>query len=178
MITKKAKRRKNLEIRTSAIKELRERCGAGIMDCRNALIEANGNIDKAHETIKEKGLLKAAKKADRETSQGLIEAYIHPGGRIGSLVELNCETDFVARTDEFKKLAREVAMQVAAMCPLVISEDDIPQDCYEAPEKACLLIQPYIRDNSKTVKELIIETVAKVGENIRLKRFARFELGG
>jgi len=167
-----------LEIKASTVKELRDKCGAGIMDCRNALIECEGDIDKAHESLKEKGLLKAAKKAGRETKQGLVEAYIHPGGRIGALVELNCETDFVARTDEFKKLAREVAMQVAAMCPLVISKEELPVDSEEEPEKACLLIQPYIRDNTKTVQDLISEVIAKTGENIRLSRFARFELGG
>jgi len=167
-----------LEIKASTVKELRDKCGAGIMDCRNALVECEGDIDKAHEALKKKGLLKAAKKAERETKQGVVEAYIHPGGRVGSMVELNCETDFVARTDEFQKLAREVAMQVAAMCPQFISKEDMPEDNDEEPEKACLLIQPYIRDNSKSVQDLISETIAKTGENIRLSRFARFELGG
>jgi len=166
-----------LEIKTSTIKALRERSGAGVMDCRNALIETEGDIEKAHQALREKGILKAAKKADRETRQGLVEAYIHPGGRIGSLVEINCETDFVARTDEFKKLAREVAMQVAAMCPLVVSREELPEGSEEEPEKACLLVQPYIRDNTMTVADLIAEMIAKTGENIRLKRFARFELG-
>ncbi len=167
-----------MQIQTSSVKELRERCGAGIMDCRNALIEAKGDIDKAQKMLKAKGLLKAAKKANRATGQGLVEAYIHPGGRLGSLVELNCETDFVARTDEFKTLARELAMQVAAMCPQVISKDEMAEDSEETPKTACLMLQPYIRDPSKTIQDLITETIARVGENIRLKRFAHFEVSG
>lgn len=167
-----------MQVQTSSVKELRERCGAGIMDCRNALLEAKGDIDKAQKMLKAKGLLKAAKKANRATGQGLVEAYIHPGGRLGSLVELNCETDFVARTDEFKTLARELAMQVAAMCPRVISKDELAEDSEETPETACLMLQPYIRDPSKTIQDLVTETIARVGENIRLKRFAHFEVSG
>ena len=148
------------------------------MDCRNALVEAEGDIDKALEALKEKGFLKAAKKADRATTQGMVDAYIHPGGRVGALIELNCETDFVARTDEFKELAHNIAMQVAAMCPQVVSKDELPQESEEAPETACLLLQPYIKDPSRTVQDLITETIVKVGENIRLKRFAHFELSG
>lgn len=167
-----------MQISTEAIKTLREKCGAGVMDCRNALLECQGNEDKAIEVLKEKGFRKAAKKAERETSEGLIEAYIHTGGRVGAMIEINCETDFVALTDEFKELAHELAMQVAAMCPKYITKEELPEDEEIAPETACLLLQPYIRDPSKTVNDLIVETIARTGENIRLKRFARFELGG
>jgi elongation factor Ts len=147
------------------------------MECRNALLDASGDIDKAHESLKEKGIIKAAKKAGRETLQGVIEAYIHTGARVGALVELNCETDFVARTSEFKNLARDLAMQVTAMNPLYLYEDDKPKDCEDSSEVVCLLAQAYIKDPSKTVSDLITEMIAKVGENIRLRRFIRFELG-
>ena len=116
-----------MSISKASIKELRDQCGAGVMDCHNALLEADGDMEKALDTLKEKGFLKAAKKAERVTKQGLVEAYVHAGGRIGAMVELNCETDFVARTDEFKELAHNIAMQVAAMCPRFISEDEIPE---------------------------------------------------
>jgi elongation factor Ts len=159
------------------IKELREQCGAGIMECRNALLEVEGDIDKALQTLKERGLLKAEKKAERTTAQGLIEAYVHTGGRIGALIELNCETDFVARTDEFKELAHNLAMQVAALSPQFITEKEIPEDADIEPQAACLLLQPYIRDPGVTVRDVIVETIAKVGENIKVGRFARFELG-
>jgi len=167
-----------LEISVDRIKELREQCGAGIMDCRNALLEAGGDMEKALQSLKEKGVLKAAKKAERATSQGLIEGYVHTGGRIGAMIELNCETDFVARTDEFKKLAHNLAMQIAAMCPQFVSADEVPEGADIKPETACLLAQAYIKDPSKTVQDVITETIARVGENIRIKRFVRFELGG
>ena len=166
-----------LEVTTQTIKELREQCGAGIMDCRNALIHTEGDMEKALQMLKEKGLLKAQKKAERETSQGVVEAYIHTGGRIGALIELNCETDFVARTDEFKELAHCLVMQVAALSPQYVSEEELPEDTDADPQAACLLLQPYIKDPTKTIKDLIIETIAKVGENIKVNRFARFELG-
>jgi elongation factor Ts len=127
--------------------------------------------------LKEKGLLKAQKKAERATSQGLVECYVHTAGRIGAMVEVNCETDFVARTDEFKELAHCLAMQVAALSPQYVSEEDIPEDADVNPEEACLLRQQYIKDPAKTVKDIIVETIAKVGENIRVGRFARYELG-
>jgi elongation factor Ts len=166
-----------LEIPVAKIKELREQCGAGVMDCRNALVEAEGDMEKASQILKQKGYLQAQKKAKRSATQGIIEAYIHTDGRIGAMVEVNCETDFVARTDEFKELAHNLAMQVAAMLPQFISIDDAPPgDTIEA-EVACLLHQPYIRDPSKTVQDIITETIAKVGENIKVSRFARFELG-
>jgi elongation factor Ts len=148
------------------------------MECRNALLEAEGNIAKALATLKEKGILKAEKKAERITAEGLVEAYVHTGGRIGALVEVNCETDFVARTDEFKELAHELAMQVAAMAPQYIAANEIPEgEDNVDPQSACLLEQQYIRDPGRTVRELIVEVIAKVGENIRVSRFARFELG-
>lgn len=166
-----------MEISTASIKELRDQCGAGIMECRNALVEAKGDLEKALETLKERGRLKAAKKAERATTQGLIEAYIHTGGYIGAMIELNCETDFVARTDEFKELAHNLAMQVAAMCPQFISKKDVPQEADVEVETACLLQQAYIKDPSMNVQDVIVQTIAKVGENIKVSRFARFELG-
>ncbi len=166
-----------LKISTAQIKELRAKCGAGIMECRNSLHEAKGDIGKAIKILKEKGQLKAARKADRTTSQGLIEAYIHTGGRIGAVIELSCETDFTARTSEFKELAHNLAMQVAALDPEYISKEDIPQGDEGEVEPDCLLLQPYIRDPSRTIQDIIVETIAKVGENIKVSRFTRFELG-
>ena len=166
-----------MEIRTDLIKELRDQSGAGIMDCRNALLGAEGDTAKALQTLKEKGLVKAEKKAQRATTQGLIEAYIHTGGRIGAMVEVNCETDFVARTDEFKELAHCLAMQVAALSPQFISDEEIPEEVDTEPQVTCLLSQPYIKDTTMTVRDIIVETIAKVGENIKVSRFARFEVG-
>lgn len=168
-----------MEISISSIKELREQCGAGIMECRNALANAQGDIVKALEDLKEKGCIKAAKKAERITKQGLVEAYIHIGGRIGAMIELNCESDFVARTDEFKELAHDLAMQVAAMNPQFISEEEIPpeQNGNFEVDAACLLQQAYIKDQTITIQDLIVQTIAKVGENIKVSRFTRFELG-
>ena len=167
-----------MDITKEMIKSLREQTGAGIMDCRGALIGCGGNVEKALEVLKEKGLLKAQKKSERTTSQGLVEAYIHTAGRIGAMVEVNCETDFVARTDEFKGLAHCLAMQVAAMDPLYISEKDIPEDKEAVAAEACLMEQPYIKDPTKTIKDIITEIIAKTGENIRVSRFIRYELGG
>jgi len=167
-----------LEIPTTRVKELRDKSGAGIMTCRNALLEAEGNTERALQILKEKGILKAQKKAERATNQGLIEAYVHTGGRIGAMVEVNCETDFVARTDEFKELAHNLAMQVAAMPAQFISQDEVSGEKDDLDlETACLLLQPYIKDPTKTIQDVIIETIAKVGENIKITRFARFELG-
>jgi elongation factor Ts len=167
----------NLKISTEMIKELREQSGAGIMDCRSALLGTAGDMEKALEVLKEKGLLKAQKKAERATRQGLIEAYIHSTGRIGAMIEINCETDFAARTDEFKEMAHCLAMQVAALSPQFISQEDIPEGAEVEPQEACLLLQPYIKDPTKNVKDVIMETIAKVGENIRVSRFIRYELG-
>ena len=147
------------------------------MECRNTLLEVEGDVAKALQIFKEKGRLKAEKKAERATPQGLIEAYIHTGGHIGAMVEVNCETDFVARTDEFKELAHSLAMQVAALSPQFIVKEEVPEGADIEPQSACLLLQPYIKDPGKTVRDIIVETIAKVGENIKVSRFARFELG-
>jgi elongation factor Ts len=167
-----------VSISKAGIKELRDQCGAGVMECYNALLEADGDIKRALITLKERGFIKAAKKAERITKQGLVEAYVHAGGRIGAMVELNCETDFVARTDEFKELAHNLAMQVAAMCPQFVSEDEIPkgQEADIEATTACLLKQPYIKDPSVTIEDIIVAAIAKVGENIKVSRFIRFEL--
>ncbi len=166
-----------MKISLELIKELREQSGAGIMQCRNALEKHEGNREKALEFLKEQGLLKAKEKAERTAAEGLIEAYIHTGGRVGAMIELNCETDFVARTDEFKQLAHNLAMQVAAMNPQFISEADIPKKADVDPQAACLLRQPYIKDQELTIEDIITDTIARVGENIKVSRFARFELG-
>jgi elongation factor Ts len=158
---------------TQAIKELREKTGAGIMECKRALDEG-GSMDQAEKLLKEWGVASAAKRAGREASQGIIDSYVH-AGRIGALIELNCETDFVARTDDFRTLAREIAMQVAATNPTRISSADA--DTSEDGDVP-LLDQPYIRDPSKTVHDLMNETIAKTRENIVIRRVARFELGG
>lgn len=189
------------------IKELRERTGAGIVDCKKALQEANGDMEKAVEILRRKGAAKAAKKAERATAEGIVVSYIHAGGKVGALVELNCETDFVARTEDFKKLGYEIAMQVAAMSPEFVSREDVPEDVVEK-EKAilreqalaegkpehiverivegrlskffsekCLLEQPWIKDDSKTIKDLLTDYITKLGENIKVKRFCRFEVG-
>ena len=166
-----------MKIRVEIVKELREQSGAAVMQCQNALIEAEGDIEKALQILKQKSLFQAEKKAERATGEGLIEAYIHGGGRIGAMVEVNCETDFVARTDEFKELAHHLAMQIAAMNPRFISKEDVREGTEIEPQTACLLLQADIKDPDRTVKEIIAETIAKVGENIRVSRFARFELG-
>jgi len=157
---------------TELIKELRDKTGAGIMECKKAIEDALGDVGKAEQLIKERGLAMAEKKAGREAGQGLIESYVH-AGRIGALIELNCETDFVARTDDFRTLAREIAMQVAATNPSRVSGQEASADG-DVP----LLDQPYIRDPGKTVQDLVNETIAKVRENVVIRRFARFELGG
>jgi len=165
------------EITTSLIKELREATGAGVMDAKRALDEANGDMAKAREIIREKGILAAAKRAERETSQGVVESYIHAGGRIGVLVALNCETDSVANTDDFRSLAREIAMQIAAMNPLVVSKEDRTPKIEGPDSEVVLMEQPFIRDASRTIGDLVREVVAKTGENIRIRRFVRYELG-
>jgi elongation factor Ts len=168
-----------LQVSTTTIKDLREKTGAGVMDCKKALLEAEGNLEKAIEILNQRGIALARKKAERVADQGVIEAYVHPGGRIGVLVEVNCETDFVARTEEFKELAHNLALQIAAMCPQFISPEDIAQETEtdEDAKTTCLLLQPYIKDPEKTVQDIVTETIAKVGENIKVRRFIRFELG-
>jgi elongation factor Ts len=160
-----------VDISAAAVKELREKTGAGIMDCKKALTESEGNVEKATEYLRQKGLTTHTKVAGREVKQGIVESYIHTGGRIGALVEVNCETDFVARTEEFRTLAREIAMQVASMNPKTVGTLDGDEG------DDALLSQEYIRDSRKTIRDLIKETIAKVRENIQVSRFMRFEVG-
>ena len=191
------------EISVEQIKKLKELSGAGLTDAKKALVEAKGDFDKALEAMRKKGLTKAEKRGDRETREGLIEAYVHDG-RLGAIVEVNCETSFVAKTDEFKTLAHQIAMQIASMNPLYVSEDDIPEadrkakmkeleSNFKGPENMkeqilegqmkksfsdkVLMNQPYILDDSKTVEQFIKEAIAKTGENITIKQFKRLELG-
>jgi elongation factor Ts len=193
-------------IKAETVKQLRDLTGAGVMECKRALEEANGDLEKAAEALRERGLAAAAKRADREARDGLIASYIHPGARLGVLVEVNCETDFVARTDEFQKLARDLAMQVAGLAPLWATVDAIPPDVLEAkkvefaadesvqkkPEniraqivdgqlkkwyREVVLVEQPFRDTEMTVGELITAAIAKTGENIKVRRFARFALG-
>ncbi|NLO96624.1 MAG: translation elongation factor Ts [Peptococcaceae bacterium] len=194
-------------ISAALVKELRERTGAGMLDCKKALTESNGDMDKAIDILREKGLAAAAKKEGRIAAEGLVEAYIHGGGRIGVLVEVNCETDFVARGDEFKQFVKDIAMQIAAAKPLYINKEDVPEDVLEherqifraqalnegKPEKiidkmvegriekfykeVCLMEQPFIKDPDTTIKDLVIQKIAKIGEKISIRRFARYELG-
>ncbi|CFX66749.1 Translation elongation factor EFTs/EF1B [Syntrophomonas zehnderi OL-4] len=196
-----------MDITAGMVKELRERTGAGMMDCKKALVATEGDIEKAIDELRTKGLAKAAKKAGRTASEGVVISYIHGGGRIGVLVEVNCETDFVAKTDDFKQLAYDIAMQVAASNPDYVSRQQVPAEILERerevlkaqaleegkPEKViekmvegridkyfkehCLLEQPYIKDPDKSVETMIHETVARIGENISVRRFARFEVG-
>ena len=159
------------------VKQLRERTGAGVIECRNALQEADGDQDKAAELLRLRGLEKSGKKAGREANQGLIESYVH-GGRIGALVELNCETDFVARNDSFRTLAREIAMQVASMSPRYVSADERPAGiAADDPDHQALLEQVYIRDSKRTIGDMVKEGIATMGENIVVRRFIRYELG-
>ncbi|MBM3469450.1 MAG: elongation factor Ts [Armatimonadetes bacterium] len=190
-----------MAVTTEMVKELRARTGAGIMDCRRALEEAGGNLDAATGLLRAKGLAAVAKRAGRTTSEGVIETYVHAGSRLGAMVELNCETDFVARTEEFRAMARELAMQVAAAAPRFVSKDEVTPDlmaerraaiAIESPgasdgdlerrlgqwlEEVVLLDQPYIRDAGRRVRELITDAAARVGEHIAVRRFARFKLG-
>ncbi|MGQ9531823.1 MAG: translation elongation factor Ts [Desulfotomaculales bacterium] len=196
-----------MEVPAAQVKELRERTGAGMLACKQALVEARGDMERAITILREKGLAAAAKKAGRVANDGLVEAYIHGGGRIGVLVEVNCETDFVARTEEFRTLARDLAMQIAAARPEYIRREDVPEEVVAKerailraqalregkPEKVvdrmvegrlekffkeqCLLEQPFIKDPNITVGQLITEKIARLGENITVRRFARFELG-
>lgn len=197
-----------MDIKTELVKTLRERTGAGVMDCKQALAEAKGEIEAAIECLRKKGLATAARKADRKALEGLVGSYIHIGGKIGVLVEINCETDFVARTDDFKELVKEIAMQIAANKETIsIKRDELPAELVEKeksiymaqaatlgkPEKiaekiaegqlvkfysrVCLLEEPFIKDPSITVKEYLTQKIAKLGENIVIKRFVRYQLG-
>lgn len=195
------------EITAALVKELRERTGAGMMDCKKALTETAGDVDKAIDFLREKGLAAAAKKAGRVASEGLVEAYIHAGGRIGVLVEVNCETDFVAKTDDFKALVKDIAMHIAAANPLYLTREEVPTAEIEhekeilaeqarnegKPDKiiekmvvgriekyykeVCLLDQAFVKDQDKTISDLVTANIAKIGENISIRRFARYNLG-
>jgi elongation factor Ts len=166
-----------MRIPIQIVKEVRNRTNAGIADCNKALLEVGGDIEKAIEFLKQRGAAIAEKKKDLATTEGIIESYIHHTKHIGALVELNCETDFVAHTAEFKELAHDLAMQIAATAPQFLTTEEMPPELDADPQVACLLNQPFIKDPIKTVQEVITETIAKVGENIKVRRFARFELG-
>ena len=158
------------EITVGDIKKLRELTGSGILDCRTALEEADGDSTKAQAILREKGLASAAKKATRIAAEGVVESYIHNGNRVGVLLELNCETDFVARTDEFRSLAHDIAMHVAAMDPETVSAKD------GEDSETSLLNQPFVKDPSKTIQDLVNDSIAKLGENVQIRRFTRFAL--
>lgn len=166
-----------MELTVATIKELRERTGAGIMDCKRALEETGGDLSKAEDLLTRQGIASAVKKATRSTEEGIVESYIHSGGRIGVLLEVNCETDFVARTDDFKELAHDIAMQVAAMAPSYVNSDDVPEGEDAESAETVLMHQPFIKDPSKSVQDLVNEGIGKLGENIRVRRFTRFSLG-
>lgn len=196
-----------MEISATMVKELRDRTGAGMMDCKKALVESEGNLEKAADVIIKKGLAKAAKKSDRAASEGLVHSYIHPGGRIGVLLEVNCETDFVARTPDFVGFVEDVALQIAASSPVCIRREEVPpeavakqREIFEAqvkaegkPEKivpkivdgkidkwyseACLLEQAFVKTPEQTIEQVRTAVVAKCGENVQIRRFVRFELG-
>jgi len=200
-----------MEINATMIKDLRERTGAGMSDCKKALTEVSGDMDKAIDYLRAKGLAKAAKKAGREATEGLVTSYIHGGGRIGVLVEINCETDFVARNEDFVNFTKDVAMQIAAMAPQFVRKEEVPAEAVEhektvlvakakedpknanKPEQVlakitegqvskwmkeiCLLDQPFVKEPDKTIEQLQQELIAKIGENIKIRRFVRFELG-
>ncbi len=175
-----------MAITTQQIKELREITGAGILDCRKALEQANGDFKQAVEFLREKGLATAAKRADRAASEGVVELYSHGGGRVGVMVEVNCETDFVARSEPFRTFAHELALQIAASAPQYIRPEDIPVEVLDQVEEgtqekfkdeASLLRQVYIRDESITIEKLLLQNIAAMGENILIRRFVRWELG-
>jgi elongation factor Ts len=165
-----------MQVSAETIRMLREQTSAGIMECKRALQESGGDITAATEILKQRGYAMAKKKEARAVGQGLIEAYIHGGGRIGALVEVNCESDFVARTSEFKELAHDLAMQIVAAKPRFVGRENVPQG-EQADDEDCLLLQPFIKDPGRRVQDVITETIAKVRENIKIKRFVRFELG-
>ena len=166
-----------MKIPIEAVKELRRRTNVGVADCSRALLEVGGDMEKAVEFLRQRGVAIAEKKRDELVTDGVIEAYVHHTKRIGALVELNCETDFVARTAEFKELAHDLAMQIAAAAPRFLTSEELPPDTEAEAQVVCLLSQPFIKDPTKTVQEVITETIAKVGENIKVRRFARYELG-
>ena len=196
-----------MSISASMVKDLRDRTGAGMMDCKKALVETNGDIEKAIEYLREKGIAKAANKSGRIASEGIVESYIHGGGRIGVLVEVNIETDFAAKNEDFRAFVKDIAMQIAAMNPQYVRREEVPADIIEKekeilkvqainegkPEhiaekmvngriekyynEICLLEQPFIKENDKTVEQVLKEKISTIGENINIRRFARFEMG-
>ncbi len=166
-----------MQLSVNTIKDLRERTGAGIMDCKRALEESGGDMDAAADILVKQGIASAVKKASRSTEEGLVESYIHSGGRIGVLVEVNCETDFVARTADFKALAHDLAMQVAAMAPTYVDSDDVAEGEDPDSQETVLMHQPFIKDPSKSIRDVVNEGIGKLGENIRVRRFTRFSLG-
>jgi elongation factor Ts len=166
-----------LAVDVQLVRTLRDQTGAGIMDCKEALENSDGNLEKAVLALREKGVASAVKRVGRETNEGVIETYLHTGGRVGAMVELGCETDFVARTEEFQKLAHDIAMQVAAMGPVYVSEDDIEEGDARPPAQIALMLQPFIKNSSSSVGEMVKELAGKVGENIRVIRFSRLAVG-
>jgi elongation factor Ts len=166
-----------MAVSTEDVKKLREATGAGMLDCKKALDDTDGDFEKAKENLRKKGFESAAKRAERETAEGLVQSYIHHNSRLGVLVELNCESDFVARTDDFRKLGQQIALHIAGAAPLYVSSEDVPDGADGDPKETVLLQQPFVQDESRTIEDLIKETISKTGENIRVKRFARFELG-
>ena len=196
-----------VEIKADQVKKLREKSGVGMMECKKALTEACGDMEKAEIILRERGLAAASKKSNRATNQGIIESYIHPGSKIGVLLEINCETDFVARNEQFKELVHNIALHIAAAAPVYVSIDDVPAEIQESEkeiyrkqalnegkpeavlekiaegrlkkfyEEHCLLEQPYVKDNDITINELVKQAIAKIGENIIIRRFCRYVLG-
>ena len=196
-----------MEVTSALVKELRERTGAGMMDCKKALLESNGDMEKAIEFLREKGLAAAAKKAGRIAAEGMVDSYIHMGGKIGVLVEINCETDFVAKTDQFKAFCHDVAMHIAAANPLYVNKEEVPMEALNKekeilraqalnegkPEKivdrmvegriekyykeVCLMEQPFVKDPDKTIKDLVSDVTVSIGEKISIRRFTRYERG-
>ena len=164
-------------VTAAQIRVLRDQTGAGIMDCKEALEGTDGDLDKAAEVLREKGLSDTAKRVGRATNEGVVEAYVHTGGRVGSIVELGCESDFVARTDEFRLMAHDLAMQVAAMSPAYLDREDMEEGEERPAAQVALLAQPFIKDSSSSVGDLVRELAAKMGENVRVIRFQRFAVG-
>ena len=166
-----------MAVSAEQVRSLRDQTGAGIMDCKVALEASDGDIEKAIAALREKGLASAAKRVGRDTNEGVIETYIHTGGRVGALVELGCETDFVARTEEFQKLAHDIALQVAAMDPVYVDVDEIEEGDDRPQAQLALMLQPFIKNNSASVGEMVKELAGKVGENIKVVRFTRLAVG-
>ncbi len=159
------------------VRDLRDQTGAGIMDCKEALEKSDGDMEKAIQALREKGVASATKRVGKDTNEGVIETYLHTGGRVGAMVELGCETDFVARTEEFRKLAHDICMQVAAMGPVYVEADEIEEGDDRPPAQIVLMLQPYIKNNSSSVGEIVRELAGKVGENIKVVRFTRLAVG-